>query len=116
MLSIFCFVWIIKITRWISRGYLGTSKRTSPARNPTKGLVLWVQQDTLQWGEQKQQNTEPLFGKSAGLRNHSRHMEDAGGAVGGARVWTGVSLYRGDLDGGEEREREQQRKREEDGA
>ena len=45
-------------------------------------------------------------------------MEDAGGAVGGARVWTGVSLYRGDLDGGEEREREREssREREEDGA
>lgn len=32
-------------------------------------------------------------------------MEDAGGAVGGARVWMGVRLYRGDLDGGEEREK-----------
>ena len=42
-------------------------------------------------------------------------MEDAGGAVGGARVWTGVSLYRGDLDGGEEREREREREQQRKG-
>lgn len=41
-------------------------------------------------------------------------MEDAGGAVGGARVWMGVRLYRGDLDGGEERERKGGRRRREE--
>lgn len=35
-------------------------------------------------------------------------------AVGGARVWMGVRLYRGDLDGGEERERKGGRRRREE--
>lgn len=38
-------------------------------------------------------------------------MEDVGGAVGGACVWMGVSLCRGNLDESGEREREQQRER-----
>lgn len=61
---------------------------------------------------QSEEDTEPLFVKPVGLRNDSRHMEGAGGAVGGACVEMGVGLRRGNFNESEEGEQQREGGRE----